>query len=30
MEGYGVWNITKGNELKPDAVAGATTTQIQD
>ena len=30
MEGYGVWNIAKGTELKPDAVAGATTTQIQD
>jgi hypothetical protein len=30
MEGYGVWNIAKGTELKPDAAAGATTTQIQD
>jgi hypothetical protein len=30
MEGYGVWNIAKGTELKPDAVAGATTAQIQD
>jgi hypothetical protein len=30
MEGYGVWNIAKGTELKPDAVAGVTTTQIQD
>jgi hypothetical protein len=26
MEGYGVWNIVKGTELKPDAAAGATTT----
>jgi hypothetical protein len=30
MEGYGVWNIAKGTELKPDAVAGATATKIQD
>jgi hypothetical protein len=30
MEGYGVWNIAKGTELKPDAAAGATATQIQD
>jgi len=30
MEGYGVWNIAKGTEVKPDATAGATTTQIQD
>jgi hypothetical protein len=30
MEGYGVWNIAKGTELKPNAVVGATTTQIQD
>jgi hypothetical protein len=30
MEGYGVWNITKGTELKPDAAAGATIAQIQD
>jgi hypothetical protein len=30
MEGYGVWNIAKGTELKPDATAGATTTHIQD
>jgi hypothetical protein len=30
MEGYGVWNIAKGTEVKPDAAAGATTTQIQD
>jgi hypothetical protein len=26
IEGYGVWNIVKGTELKPDAAAGATTT----
>jgi hypothetical protein len=30
MEGYGVWNIAKGTELKPDAAAGATEKQIQD
>jgi hypothetical protein len=30
MEGYGVWNIAKGTELKPDAAAGATAAQIQD
>jgi hypothetical protein len=24
MEGYGVWNIAKGTELKPDVAAGAT------
>jgi hypothetical protein len=30
MEGYGVWTITKGDEAKPDATAGATTTSIQD
>jgi hypothetical protein len=30
MEGYGVWNIAKGTELKPDVAAGATTAQIQD
>jgi hypothetical protein len=30
MESYGVWNNVKGIELKPDATAGATTTQIQD
>jgi hypothetical protein len=30
MEGYGVWTIVKGDEVKPDAVTGATTTQIQD
>ena len=30
MEGYGVWNIAKGTELKPDVAAGATATQIQD
>jgi hypothetical protein len=29
MEGYGVWNIAKGTEVKPDAAAGETTTQIQ-
>ena len=28
MEGYGVWNIVKGTELKPDAAASVTTTQI--
>jgi hypothetical protein len=26
MEGYGVWMIAKGDEVKPDAVEGATTT----
>jgi hypothetical protein len=30
MEGYGVWNIAKGTELKLDAVVGATEAQIQD
>jgi hypothetical protein len=30
IEGYGVWNIAKGIELKTNAVAGATATQIQD
>jgi hypothetical protein len=30
MEAYGVWNIVKGTELKPDTAAGATTAQIQD
>jgi hypothetical protein len=30
MEGYGVWNIAKGTELKPDAAEGATAAQIQD
>jgi hypothetical protein len=30
MEGYGVWNIAKGTELKPDVATGVTTTQIQD
>jgi hypothetical protein len=30
MEGYGVWNIAKGTELKPNAAAGATVAQIQD
>jgi hypothetical protein len=30
MEGYGVWNIAKGTELKPNAATGATTAQIQD
>jgi hypothetical protein len=30
MEGYGVWTIPKGTEVKPVVPAGATTTQIQD
>jgi hypothetical protein len=30
MEGYGVWTIAKGTEVKPDVAVGATTTQIQD
>jgi hypothetical protein len=30
MEGYGVWKIAKGTELKPNAAAGATAAQIQD
>jgi hypothetical protein len=30
MEGYGVWTISKGDEVKHDAVVGATVTQIQD
>jgi hypothetical protein len=30
MEGYGVWTIAKGTEVKSDAVVGATTAQIQD
>jgi hypothetical protein len=30
MEGYGVCNIVKGTEVKPDVVASVTTTQIQD
>jgi hypothetical protein len=30
MEGYGVWNIAKGTELKPDAAVGATAAHIQD
>ena len=30
MEGYGIWTIAKVDEAKPDAVVGATTTQIQD
>ena len=30
MEGYGVWNITNGTKLKPDAAVGVTTAQIQD
>jgi hypothetical protein len=30
MEGYGVWNIAKETEVKPDAATGATATQIQD
>ena len=25
MEGYGVWNIVNGTELKPDVAVGATT-----
>ena len=28
MEGYGVWNIAKGTELKLDAAAGATAAHI--
>jgi hypothetical protein len=27
MEGYGVWTITKGDEARPDASAGATMKQ---
>jgi hypothetical protein len=30
MEGYGVWNIVNGTELKPDVAAGAIAAQIQD
>jgi hypothetical protein len=30
MEGYGVWNIANGTELKHDATTGATAAQIQD
>jgi hypothetical protein len=30
MEGYGVWTIAKGDEVRPDAAAGATTATIQD
>jgi hypothetical protein len=30
MEGYGVWTIVKGSEVKPDAAASEITTQIQD
>ena len=30
MEGYGIWTIAKGDEVKPNAAAGATTAQIQD
>jgi hypothetical protein len=30
MEGYGVWTIAKGDEVKPDTSAGVTTSQIQD
>ena len=30
MEGYGIWTIAKGDEVKPNAAVGATTTQIQD
>jgi hypothetical protein len=30
MEGYGVWTIAKGDEVKPDATIGETTPQIQD
>jgi hypothetical protein len=30
MEGYGVWTIAKGTEVKPDAATGATATKIQD
>jgi len=28
MEGYGVWTIAKGDEVKPDVAIGVTTTQI--
>jgi hypothetical protein len=30
MEGYGVWNIVKGTELKPDAAASVAVVHIQD
>ena len=30
MQGYGIWTIAKGDEAKPNAAAGATTTQIYD
>ena len=30
MEGYGVWTIAKGDEVKLDAVVGATAAHIQD
>jgi hypothetical protein len=30
MEGYGVWNIAKGTELKPNASVSVTAAQIQD
>jgi hypothetical protein len=30
MLGYGVWNIAKVTEMKPDVVVSVTTTQIQD
>ena len=30
MEGYGVWMTVKGDEVRPDVVAGATSTTIQD
>jgi len=29
-EGYGVWNIAKGTQVKLDVAVGETTTQIQD
>jgi hypothetical protein len=29
MEGYGVWNIAKGTEVKPDAGAGLITTDLR-
>jgi hypothetical protein len=30
MEGYGVWNIAKGTELKPDVASSAIAAQIQE
>jgi len=30
MEGYGAWMITKGDESRPNAASGATTTSILD